>query len=79
MFGVGTDFVGNAWVVMERMGGDLRTLIDDRVNYLEDGQMPFDYNNAVTMMIDIARAMEDLHGCDLIHADLKASNILVTL
>ncbi len=51
MFGVGTDFVGNAWVVMERMGGDLRTLIDDRVNYLEDGQMPFDYNNAVTMMI----------------------------
>ncbi|CAK9864215.1 unnamed protein product [Sphagnum jensenii] len=78
VFGVGTDFFGNAWVVLERMGGDLRTLIDHRVKHLEDGQMPFDYNNAVTMMIDIARAMEDLHRCDLIPADLKASNILVT-
>ncbi len=45
VFGVGIDFVGNAWVVMERMAGDLRTLIDRRMSYLEDGQMPFDYNN----------------------------------
>jgi serine/threonine protein kinase len=78
VFGVGIDFVGNAWVVMERMAGDLRTLIDRRMSYLEDGQMPFDYNNTITMMMHIAQGMEDLHQCDLIRADLKASNILVT-
>jgi serine/threonine protein kinase len=78
VFGVGTDFEGNAWVVMEQMAGDLRTLIDRRMGYLEDGQMPFEYNNALTMMMHIAQGMEDLHRCDLIHADLKASNILVT-
>ncbi|CAM6053868.1 unnamed protein product [Sphagnum tenellum] len=77
VFGVGTDFEGNAWVVMERMAGDLRTLIDRRMGYLEDGQMPFEYNNAIRMMMHIAQGMEDLHRCDLIHADLKASNILV--
>ncbi len=40
--------------------------------------MPFDYNSTITMMMHIAQGMEDLHRCDLIHADLKASNILVT-
>jgi len=78
VFGAGKDFVGNVWVVMERMAGDLRTLIDRRIRYLEDGQMPFDYNNTITMMMNIAQGMEHLHGCDLIHGDLKASNILVT-
>jgi phosphoribosyl-AMP cyclohydrolase len=78
VFGAGRDFVGNVWVVMERMAGDLRTLINGRLSYLEDGQMPFDYNNTITMMLDIAQGMEDFHRCGLIHADLKASNILVT-
>jgi hypothetical protein len=40
--------------------------------------MPFDYINIITMMLHIAQGMEDLHRCGLIHADLKASNILVT-
>jgi serine/threonine protein kinase len=78
VFGAGEDFVGNVWVVMERMAGDLRTLINRRMSYLEDGQMPFDYNNTITMMLDVAQGMEDFHRCGLIHADLKASNILVT-
>jgi serine/threonine protein kinase len=78
VFGAGKDFVGNVWVVIERMAGDLRTLIDSRMRYLEDGHMPFDYSNTITMMLHIAQGMEDLHRCDLIHADLKASNILVT-
>jgi serine/threonine protein kinase len=47
------------------------------MRYLEDGQMPFDSNQTISMMMDIAQGMEDLHRCDLIHADLKASNILV--
>ncbi|CAK9203768.1 unnamed protein product [Sphagnum troendelagicum] len=55
---------------MERMARDLRTLINSR--------MPFDYINIITMTLHIAQGMEDLHRCGLIHADLKASNILVT-
>jgi serine/threonine protein kinase len=40
--------------------------------------MPFDYSDTIKMMMDIARGMEDLHSCGLIHRDLKASNVLVT-
>jgi hypothetical protein len=67
VFGAGVDFAGNVWLVMERMAGDLRTLIDRRMSYLEDGQMPFDYNNTITMMLDVAQGMEDFHRCGLIH------------
>jgi len=85
VFGAGKDFVGNVWVVMERMAGDLRTLINSRMPF-DYTNMPFDYNepmpfdyiNTITMMLHIAEGMEDLHRCGLIHADLKASNILVT-
>ncbi|CAK9201894.1 unnamed protein product [Sphagnum troendelagicum] len=38
-----------------------------------DGRMPFDYSDTtpIKMMMDIARGMEDLHSCGLIHRDLK--------
>jgi serine/threonine protein kinase len=87
---VGKDSLGKVWILMERMGGDLRNLIDHGVryvgyvgngqmHYVKDGQMPFDYIDTIKMMMDIARGMEDLHSCGLIHRDLKAANILVTL
>jgi serine/threonine protein kinase len=70
---------------MERMGGDLRNLIDHGVRCVGDGrmpyvdgQMPFDYSDTIKMMIDISQGMQDLHSCGLIHRDLKAANILVT-
>jgi serine/threonine protein kinase len=88
---VGKDNVGNGWILMERMNGDLRNLIDHGVQYVgyvdkgqlqkkkvELGEMPFDYSDTIKMMLDIARGMEDLHSCGLIHRDLKASNVLVT-
>jgi serine/threonine protein kinase len=85
---VGEDNMGNGWILMERMGGDLRNLIDhvqyvgyvedEQMHYVKDPQMPFEYTDTINMMIDIARGMEDLHSCGLIHRDLKASNILVT-
>ncbi len=86
---VGKDNFGNGWILMERMNGDLRNLIDHGVRcvgYVDDGQMhnvksgemPFDYSDTIKMMMDVARGMEDLHSCGLIHRDLKASNILVT-
>jgi len=85
---VGEDKMGNGWILMERMGGDLRNLInhvqyvgyveDGQMHYVKDPQMPFEYSDTIKMMIDIARGMEDLHSCGLIHRDLKASNVLVT-
>ncbi|CAM6029168.1 unnamed protein product [Sphagnum balticum] len=85
VMGVGMDAVGNACIVMEGMGGDLRNLIDHGVRYVGDGrrpyvdgQMPFDYSDTIKMLIDISQGMQDLHSCGLIHRDLKAANILVT-
>ncbi|CAK9203744.1 unnamed protein product [Sphagnum troendelagicum] len=73
VLGVGKDMDGKVCVVMEQMRGDLRTLINVR----HDGCIPLGYNEIVAMMLEVAQGMEDLHGCNLIHADLKASNILV--
>jgi len=86
---VGKDNLGNGWTLMERLNGDLRNLIDHGVRYVgyvDDGQMhcvkpgemPFDYSDTIKMMMDVARGMEDLHSCGVIHRDLKASNVLVT-
>ncbi len=86
---VGKDKVGNGWILMERMNGDLRNLIDrgvryvgyvddGQMHYVKPGEMPFDYSDTIKMLMDIARGMEDLHSCGLIHRDLKASNVLVT-
>ncbi len=77
VLGVGKDMDGNVCIVMERMNGDLRTLINVNMGDLDDGRMPLDYNETVAMMLEVAQGMEDLHACGLIHADLKASNILV--
>jgi serine/threonine protein kinase len=76
VLGVGEDSDGNVCVVMEKMDGDLRTIIDGRIRILPDGCTPFPYEEAISMMMEIAEGMEDLHRCDLIHGDLKASNIL---
>jgi len=89
VLGVGKDMDGNVCIVMEKMEGDLRTLINvnmkdglrtlinDNMKDVGDGCMPLAYNETVAMMLEVAQGMEDLHSCDLIHADLKASNILV--
>ncbi|CAK9203773.1 unnamed protein product [Sphagnum troendelagicum] len=77
VLGVGKDMDGNVCIVMEQMSGDLRTLINVNMEDLGDGCMPLGYNETVAMMLEVAQGMEDLHGCGLIHADLKASNILV--
>ncbi len=77
VMGVGDDYAGKPWVLMERMGGDLRDLLDTGMHYVKDGQMPFHYTATIKMMMEIAQGMEDLHRCGLIHEELKASNIFV--
>jgi len=63
---VGKDKVGNGWILMERMNGDLRNLIDrgvryvgyvddGQMHYVKPGEMPFDYSDTVKMLMDIAR------------------------
>jgi serine/threonine protein kinase len=76
--GVGVDYAGKPWVLMERTGGDLRDLLDTGMHYVKDGQMPFHYTATIKMMMEIAQGMEDLHRCGPIYEDLKASNIFVT-
>jgi serine/threonine protein kinase len=70
-------------IVMERMAGDLRNVIDARTKPAGDVKnmqfMPFFYPTAIRLMLSIASGMEDLHRCGLMHRDLKASNVLVEL
>ncbi|KAH8938267.1 hypothetical protein BDL97_16G073200 [Sphagnum fallax] len=70
-------------IVMERMAGDLRNVIDARIKPVGDVNnmqfMPFFYPTAIRLMLSIASGMEDLHRCGLMHRDLKASNVLVEL
>ncbi|CAK9229812.1 unnamed protein product [Sphagnum troendelagicum] len=55
---------------MELMGGDLRTFTNSRHELLG-------YAQQIGIMQAIALGMSQLHGCGLLHKDLKASNILV--
>ncbi|CAM6053854.1 unnamed protein product [Sphagnum tenellum] len=86
------NITGEVSVVMDAYRGDLRNLIDKRMDYLKsrlcsDMQdddatqmmiMPFPHNSTLFIMEQIALGMEDLCELGLIHRDLKASNIFVT-
>ncbi len=38
VMGVGEDYAGKSWVLMERMGGDLRDLHDTHMHCVKDGK-----------------------------------------
>ncbi|KAG0615550.1 hypothetical protein M758_5G050000 [Ceratodon purpureus] len=65
--------------LMERESIDLRSLIDQRAMMTSEDQFrgPFAKAAAERMIYDIALGMSQLHSYDIIHRDLKASNILV--
>ncbi|CAK9192187.1 unnamed protein product [Sphagnum troendelagicum] len=93
-FGLSKDNItGEVSVVMEAYGGDLRNLIDKRMDYLKSRmpselkdddaaqmtmEMPFPYRDTLKMILEIAKGMEYLHSLGFIHRDLKASNIFVS-
>ncbi|KAG0613405.1 hypothetical protein M758_6G100400, partial [Ceratodon purpureus] len=62
--------------VMRREDEDLRSLID-RKRRFQWRHGPFRDEIAIGMMCKIARGMDWLHGCDIVHRDFKVSNVLV--
>lgn len=65
--------------LMRRYWGDLRKLIDLRMRHCNNQRPPFRDESAMLIMLQIAVAMEELHNHDILHRDLKASNVLVNL
>lgn len=65
--------------LMRRYWGDLRKLIDLRMRRHKNQRPPFRDEAAILIMLQIAVAMEELHKHDILHRDLKASNVLVNL
>jgi tRNA A-37 threonylcarbamoyl transferase component Bud32 len=70
VIGVSVDKTGKVLVVMQLMHGDLRTLINKRIGELSGYQ--------IQIMRAIASGIRELHACERIHKDIKASNILVS-
>ncbi|CAM6021465.1 unnamed protein product [Sphagnum balticum] len=65
------------WIIMERAAsGDLRTLLDLSG---ENRILNHHFQPGMLMMCSIAMGMEDMHAAGLLHRDLKASNILLTV
>ncbi|KAG0603190.1 hypothetical protein M758_10G073300 [Ceratodon purpureus] len=64
--------------LMEKDDFDLRSLIERKMELRIDGDCgPFSKEDGEVMMYDIALGVEWLHNRDIIHRDLKASNVLV--
>lgn len=63
--------------VMQRYWGDLRKLIDARMQHRVEP--PFPEPQAIAIMSQIANGMEQLHRKEIPHRDLKASNVLVAV
>jgi len=64
--------------VMYRRWGDLRLLIDRRMKQKHSACGPFPIDETILLMLSIAEDMDMLHNKhDIIHRDLKASNVLV--
>ena len=62
--------------VMEIMPMSLAAFIQERWRNPE-GMAPFTMLSAIDVMLQIARGMEYSHGQDIVHRDIKSTNILV--
>ena len=62
--------------LMQKEQEDLRSVIDKKMLSTREGQGPFLSDLAKRIMYTVAEGMDWLHDCDIIHRDLKASNVL---
>lgn len=65
--------------VMYKYWGDLRKLIDLKMEQRSSHGPPFQEHQAISIMLQIANGMEQLHMKKILHKDLKASNVLIAL
>ncbi len=74
-----TECSGGRWsgdIIMELMDGDLRRLIEKRMDEKEGQGVPFSQREAIDIIIQIARAIQHLHMKGCMHRDIKSHNIL---
>jgi serine/threonine protein kinase len=64
-------------IVMELMDMDLSSLIQKRLQNLPNDSTPFNIQEVVDLMLQVADGMKYLHQLKVVHRDLKPSNILV--
>jgi hypothetical protein len=62
---------------MRKYWGDLRKLIDFRMQRKGNQSPPFTHPEVGGILLSVATGMQQLHKCDIVHRDLKASNVLV--
>jgi len=65
--------------VMEKEEKDLRSMIDERMLTRPNDKGPFSKDNVEFIMYDIALGMDQFHSQDIVHRDIKASNVLWSL
>ncbi|KAG0615082.1 hypothetical protein M758_5G013100 [Ceratodon purpureus] len=68
---------GRIAMVMRRAWGDLRTLIDLKKQANGNQSPPFNIDDVFYKMVRIAYDMKGLHKDNVVHRDLKASNVFL--
>jgi serine/threonine protein kinase len=63
-------------IIMELMDGNLRTLIENRMEEKNGRGVPFSQREAIDIIVQIARAIQHLHMKGCMHRDIKSCNIL---
>ena len=71
------DFAGRFAFLMDAYWGDLRSLIDLQMSDENLYLPPFEDSLAISLILQIAKGMQSLHALNVLHRDLKASNVLL--
>jgi len=79
LFGIGAvettnGEVSHYLVVMERLQGSLRELLD---SYLKKERQP-PLDQALNWLRDVAHGISECHDANVVHSDIKAANVLLT-